>query len=974
MCDLYYSKSKMKLKICILLFFITACNFSYPQTDSIESNLHTAEGKEKIELFIKISDQYRLSNTLKSIEYARNAFNLSQKAGNNDQKARALNLIASGYYSLGQSKLALEYFMKSLELSEITNNKAGIASATENIGKIYKKLADYDVAIEYYQKSLAIEKKSKNKTGIANIAMELGSIYYTTGTFDKALIYFSESLQMNIELNDNNGIWEAYNMIGNTHFGLKNSDSSLSYFILAHNLSVKINDLDKQATSLQNLGMFYFDKKNYQKSLEYYNSALNIEIGQDDFWAEANTIKTIGEIYMFLKKYDESLNYFNRAVEIAGNIGAKRLLTDIYSDLSSFYKIHNNYQKAYDYFKMATEVKDQVTNEASINQISEIESKYTMRSKDQQLQIITQENKVQALQIKTQKYIIYIIASLSLFILALFFIFYSRLQINKRAKKNLEEKNIKITEQKILLEKALAELKENAEIHESLIKNIQDGIFVIQNEKIRFANESFAKIAGYPIETIYDMDYREFIHPDDLARIETNYKKRLAGEYVPTSYEFRIKNKEGKTVYLSLSVGLINYLGKPAHIGTVKDIHQIKYHENELIRQKEKAELATKSKSFFLANMSHEIRNHMNSIIGITEVLSETKLDPEQEEFVNVIKNSGNNLLNIINEILDFSKIEAGQIVLEPVEFNLRDMVRNIFVMHEMNARQSGLYLNSEFGEDIPEKLIGDPTRLGQILINLINNAIKFTEKGGVTIKVEHKEEKYFGSFKNAVPCTIKFEIIDTGLGITSESIDKLFKPFSQTHSAIQRKHKGTGLGLAICKQLVELMEGEIGVNSEVEKGSTFWFTVRLLNPDVNNIAAENARILDNLNSRSSRILVVEDHLLNKQLMINILTRAGYTAHAAENGKVGYDLYKLNHYDAILMDIQMPIMDGIQATRLIREYEVKNNLKKSVIIAVTAHTKEGEQQKLFDAGMDFYLSKPFKSSELTGLLNDLKLT
>jgi len=964
----------MRFSVKIFLCFLFFHNMGISQTDSLESETLEIQTGNKFEFYLGISEKYLTTSPVKSIEYARNAFNIVQHTGNNDQKARALNQMASGYYYLRQHKLALEYYLKSLELSEISKNKAGIAIATENIARLYKESGDYDIALEYYLRSLEIEKKKENKKAIAGITLELGTINYLTGNFKKAMQLLRESLLLNSELNDNKKIWEIYNMTGNTYSLTGNPDSALYYYHLAYNLGIQFKDLSMQSTSLNNIGLFYFDQKNYKKSLEAYNNALNIEIGQDDFLSEARTFRAIGEIYQNLHKYSEALSYFTRAAEIATNIGAKKLLIDIYSDLSTFYRIQNNFQKAYDYYKMATELKDQIASEENISQISEIESKYTMRNKDQQIQIITQENKLQALQIKTQRYIIYIITSLGLLILALFFIFYSRFQINRKAKKNLEEKNIKITEQKILLEKALSELKENAEIHESLIKNIQDGIFVIQDEKIRFANESFARIAGYPLESIYDMDYREFIHPDDLARIQSNYMKRLAGEYVPTSYEFRIKNSQGKTVYLSISVGIINYLGKPAHIGTVKDIHQIKSHENELIRQKEKAELATKSKSFFLANMSHEIRNHMNSIIGITEVLEDTKLDGEQKEFINVLKNSGNNLLSIINEILDFSKIEAGQVVLEPAEFNIRDLVKSILAMYELKSRQSELYLKAVFSDNVPEKLVGDATRLGQILMNLLSNALKFTREGGITVKIDHIPEKYFGSGTNGVSCIIKFEVIDTGVGINEGSLENLFKPFTQTHSATQTKQKGTGLGLAICKQLVELMNGDVGVYSEVGKGSTFWFTVKLTNPPLSKTATENAKIIEGLNSRNSIILVVEDHLLNKYFLINILTKAGYVAHAAENGKIGFDMYRTNHYDAVLMDIQMPVMDGIEATRLIRDYETKNHLKKAIIIAVTAHTKEGEQQRLFEAGMDFYLSKPFKSSELTGLLNELKLT
>jgi PAS domain S-box-containing protein len=949
--------------------------FTFAQIDSLENRLQYAEGDEKFELLLIVSKEYWFKNPMKSVEYATAALKMGAGSGNDIQKAKALNRIANGYYFLEQYKLALEYYIKSLELSELTGYKEGIANATNNIGLIYNVLGDYDMAIEYYLKSLEIVKSENDKSGVGNTSVNIGNIYYYLKNYEKALFYFHQSLNIFSELKIDEGILDIYNSIGSTYADLNNFDSALYYYNKAYQLSVGQNNLSVQANSLNNLGTIYFDKKKYNKALEYYNSALIIELGQDDLWAQANTIRNIGDVYLFLNEYDKSFAYFSRAEEIAKNIGAKRLLMDIYSSLANYYEKKKDFEKAYASYKSSTILKDSIYNEESINKIAEFESKYTLRTKDQQLQIITKENKLQVLQIRTQRYIIYSVASFSLFILALFFVFYSRARINKKAKKHLEEKNIKITDQKILLEKAISELKESEEKHVSLIKNIQDGIFVIQDEKMRFANESFSKITGYPLEAIYDLDFRDLIHPDDLEVIETNYRKRLAGENVPGSYEFRIIHKRGRVVHLSLSVGVTNYLGKPAHIGTIKDITQLKKHENELIKRKEKAEQSTQSKSMFLAGMSHEIRNHMHSIIGITEVLAETKLTPEQKEYFEIINTSGNDLMNIINEILDFSKIEAGQVILELAEINIREIVSKVILMFEIKAQQIGLYLKSDIEDSIPEKLTGDPTRLTQILINFLNNALKFTDKGGITIKVSQTSEPYPLSVDDANTCFVKFEVIDTGIGISEDSQDKLFKPFSQTHAAVQRKQGGTGLGLAICKQLVELMNGQIGVTSQIDKGSNFWFIVQFLNPQLK-IQTPSDNKLENLvtKNRNIKILVVEDNLLNQQLLVNILIKEGYIVDMAENGRIGVDLFKKNRYNVVLMDIQMPIMDGIQATRIIREYETKNKRRKSVIVAVTAHTKEGEQQKLFDAGMDIYLSKPFKTLQLTNLLNELNLS
>lgn len=945
------------------------------QIESMENQLQFVKGSERFELLLNISKEYWFKNPVKSIEYAQEALKIANEEKNDIFKARAFNRIANGYYFLEQPKLALEYYMKSLDLSESIEYTEGVANATNNIGLIYQVMGDYDMAIEYYHKSIQIRHEKNDQMGIASASYNIGNIYNLTKNYRKALQYFNQSFKIFNELSDEDGISDVFNSIGNAYLDLKITDSALYFFEKSYDISLKLNNLKKQAVVLNNLGTVFYDKKEYQKALEYYNSALVIEIGQDDLELQASTIRNIAEVAMLLGNYEKSLDYFTRAAEIANSIGAKKLLMEIYAGLSNYWERKQDFKKSHEFLKMSGNIKDSIYNEESIKQIADFEVKYSLRNKDQQLQMITKESKVQDLQIKTQKYIIYIFASMSLAILALFFIFYTRARINKKAKRILEAKNIHITEQKIVLEKAIAELKENEEKHVSLIKNIQDGIFVIQDEKIRFANESFSKITGYAIDEVYDIDFQQIIHPDDKERISVNYQKRLTGENVPNSYEFKIQNKKGKILHLSLSVGLINYLGKPAHIGTIKDITTLKKHEIELVKQKEKAEQATQSKSMFLAGMSHEIRNHMHSIIGISEVIAETNLTAEQKEYFNIINTSGNELMNIINEILDFSKIEAGQVVLEQIEFNVKEVVSKVISMQEVKARQSELYLHTKIPDSIPETFIGDPTRLSQVLVNLVSNAIKFTDKGGITVRVSHKPHPEIVNSTDSPLYQLLFEVIDTGVGISLDSQQKLFKPFSQTHIAVQRKKGGTGLGLAICKQLTELMEGQIGVTSSLGNGTTFWFTVLLSLPEVktndeDSTKSDKPRVI----RPKKTILVVEDNMLNMQLTVNILVKEGYRVDMAENGKVGLDLYKQNLYDIILMDIQMPVMDGIQATRLIREYEAKNRHKSSTIVAVTAHTKEGEKQKLLEAGMDDYLSKPFKSADLKELINNIEIS
>lgn len=493
----------------------------------------------------------------------------------------------------------------------------------------------------------------------------------------------------------------------------------------------------------------------------------------------------------------------------------------------------------------------------------------------------------------------------------------------------------------------------------TLIKNLHYGVLMEdQNRKIALINKSFCDMFGIAVEPelLLGSDCSGSAEQSKLLFANPEQFVKRIDEVVRDRHpviEEELELADGRTFHRDYIPIFFNekFIG---NIWQYRDTTERKKSETAFRKAIREAESANAAKSIFLAKMSHEIRTPLNAVIGLSKLMRDTPLNPEQQNLNDKLLLSGENLLVTINEILDFSKIEAGKIELETLPFSMAELMKRVYSLHEHAAEEKMIAFTTVKDDNIPGALIGDPARLQQVLTNLVTNAIKFTKSGRIEVSC-----KLVSS--DRTKARVLFSVTDTGIGISSESLAHVFESFKQEDESVTRHYGGTGLGLAISKQLVGLMGGELLVESEKGKGSRFYFTItlrisdeKLLKKELKRVRFE-PRILE-----GKKLLVVEDNGFNQFIIKSILEKWGASVDIAENGQIAVSQLWLSEYDLVLMDMQMPVMDGLTATRMIRSD--LNNL--TPIIALTANVTKEAVEKAFEAGMNEYISKPFEEEDL----------
>jgi signal transduction histidine kinase/uncharacterized protein HemY len=778
-------------------------------------------------------------------------------------------------------------------------------------------------------KRLEMAEALKNYSAISNFSNDLGLILTKQKEYNKALKYFNQSLTAYQKLGNEKGMAKVYIETGYL-YQLRNEPlKALKQFESALVIYDRENYKKGKAFAHAFMGQCQTSINQFAEAKKHLEQAVRLFEEFGDKQEVANTYDKLGDLELASNRADFALSWYDKSLELRNNNSklVKTTAIPLRKKARAYYS-KNDLTNAYKYAEASLQVE---RDDKTAKLKEEIYKKMGKSEKS----IITQTlSDVAALKDSLHK----------------------AQKVNEVMNyKMMQEVNKKEAELKKMIEERNEQYRQfTAKELEMARVNTE-----IQLEKIK-KEQAFLSVSA-------SKDSLEMISKELERQTMLLEKEKLQRDAALSEKELSLQKEAnnrniliGGLVFLGLII-LFFYgraIIKQRSLNKVNKAYtELRQTNKELVETRDKLIESEKFKQQFLANMSHEIRTPMNAVVGMTNLLLNTKLDEQQGKYLAAIKQSANNLLVIINDILDLSKIEAGKMELEKVNISLHEAVDNVWNILRFRAEEKGLDFKLEIESDVPKFVLGDETRLNQILINLAGNAIKFTEKGKVKIRVENQGDEDEIRF-------VKFSVIDTGIGIPADKLDRIFESFSQASSDTSRKFGGTGLGLTISKHLVELHGGDLKVSSDYGKGSTFYFTVpyQLGTEQKTKLVVDEEKLNT---TRTLQILLAEDNEFNQIVAVDTLEEIfpGIQIDLAENGLIVLEKLEAKEYDLVLMDIQMPEMDGMTATKTIRETfaHPRNKMK---ICAMTASVTRQEVEEFFANGLDDFLAKPFEPSEL----------
>ncbi|MBN2173573.1 MAG: response regulator [Bacteroidales bacterium] len=897
----------MQRIVLILFIFIVGQSFAQEELDSLISTWN------------KLAREYlEVSETDSVCKYGNCAVDmLNNQIGSHEgpirssdlkklklQKAEALSYLVTAYGTSGQLGRARQCYGDAMEIYKEFEDGEETYKLFMRMGRVYDLTTQYVIANQYYNKACqqAIINNDLKAQALCYYFIGLNNRYL--GNFSEALKYHLQDLKIQEALGNKDGIGTAYITIAAILNRLNDRSAAIEKLNSAKALFEEIGDTAGIATVYNDLGNTFMYMGDTLTALKNHEKAAELRYAINEYDGIGASDGYIAEIYLEKGNYEKALYYLRLAEHAFLNKGNQDGVMHTFIKIAQLYERKNNLDSALTYITLAENTANDIMNSLGLVKIFTYRGEIWLKEKQydkalndfkKALSIATKQNNYFQIY-KINQFLANTYSKIDNYLLA-----FEHQQISMQFKDSVDAKanlkaavqmDMEYNYQKEKLEDKLLQEKKD-ELQEALLKNQRT------QKKLYFA---------------------------------------------------------GVVMFLIVSAGLWNRLRFIRRAGRELLERKEEADRQRMIAETEKtrATRSEKVKEQFLANMSHEIRTPMNAIKGITDILIRNNHLPEQEKYLDAIRQSSESLLVILNEILDLSKLESGKIEPESIPFEPANVFKNIRNMLRFKAEEKGLKLILKTDPNIPKFICGDPTHLGQIILNLASNAVKFTEKGSVTIKADLKH-------KTEDQVLIRFIISDTGIGIAEDKIEQVFEIFTQGDTDTTRKYGGTGLGLTICKRLVELHKGQIRVESEINKGSTFYVEIPFNLAD--NVDSEVVNTSD-IKLNDLTILLAEDNEFNVMVARDVLETQmpGIKIDVAANGEIAVEKVQNNEYDLILMDIQMPDMDGYEATKSIRKMGGRKS--EIPIIAMTANVLKAEVDRCFDAGMDGYISKPFEPEEL----------